>query len=150
MSNIPEEIEAMAYLIGQSNQIDQMMVERPSTLVTSTQTLKRGLNDYVQSQRQRAQQAPPPQYHQQVPIPPVYIPPQEIQQVPIYAPMPQTKDEGQLEFNLEPTKLEEMVMLLKEISQKLTKQNNLLEKVYANSPKQKTVPEPVVKLVPNT
>jgi hypothetical protein len=149
MSNIPEEIEAMAYLIGQSNQIDQMMVERPSTLVTSTHTLKQGLNNYVQAQRQQAQQAPPPQYHQPihspVPMPPVVtlpyiVPPQA----------PQKENDGQLEFNLEPTKLEEMLILLKEISQKLTKQNNLLEKVYANSPKQKTVSEPVVKLVPNT
>jgi hypothetical protein len=152
MNNIPEEIEAMAYLIGQSNQIDQMMVERPSTLVTSTHTLKQGLNNYVQAQRaQQAQQAPSPQYYQPQPIhSPVPMPP--VVPLPYIVPpqAPQKENDGQLEFNLEPTKLEEMVMLLKEISQKLTKQNNLLEKVYANSPKQKTVSEPVVKLVPNT
>lgn len=151
MSNIPEEIEAMAFLIGQSSQIDQMMVERPSTLVTSTQTLKNGMNNYIQTQRQQAQQAPqmaPPTHpvqYPQVPQPPIvnlpYIPPQET---------PQKVNDGQLEFNLEPTKGEEIIILLKEISQKLTKQNNLLEKAYANPPKQKTVSEPTVKLVPNT
>jgi hypothetical protein len=125
-----------------------MMVERPSTLVTSTHTLKQGLNNYVQAQRQQAQQTSPPQYHQPQPIhSPVPMPP--VVPLPYIVP-PQKENDGQLEFNLEPTKLEEMVMLLKEISQKLTKQNNLLEKVYANSPKQKTVSEPVVKLVPNT
>jgi hypothetical protein len=59
-------------------------------------------------------------------------------------------DDGQLELNLEPTKVEEIISFLKEISNKLTKQNNLLEKTYANQSKQKTVSEPVVKLVPNT
>lgn len=150
MSNIPEEIEAMAFLIGQSNQIDQMMVNRPSTLVTSAQTLKKGLNDYIQSQRQ---QQPPPQPPPQPPITPIpnYIPPQEITpQVQQFAPMPQKVDDGQLELNLEPTKVEEIIILLKEISNKLTKQNNMLEKHYANQPKQKTVSEPVVKLVSNT
>lgn len=150
MSNIPEEIEAMAFLIGQSSQIDQMMVERPSTLVTSTQTLKNGMNNYIQTQRQQAQQAPQmaPPTHPVLPQPPIvnlpYIPPQESQ------PVRPTVNDGQLEFNLEPTKGEEIIILLKEISQKLTKQNNLLEKAYANPPKQKTVSEPTVKLVPNT
>lgn len=151
MSNIPEEIEAMAFLIGQSSQIDQMMVERPSTLVTSTQTLKNGLNDYIQTQRQQAPQAPQmafpthPMQYPQVPQPPIvnlpYIPPQET---------PNKVNDGQLEFNLEPTKAEEMIMILKEISQKLTKQNNLLERLYAYQSKQKTVSVPITKLVPNT
>ena len=148
MSNIPEEIEAMAFLIGQSNQIDQMMVDRPSTLITSAQTLKNGMNEYIQTQRQ---QAPPPpvQYPPQIVPIPNYVPPQELPQVPQYAPMPQKVDDGQLELNLEPTKVEEVIILLKEISNKLTKQNNLLEKTYANQSKQKTVSEPVVKLVTN-
>jgi hypothetical protein len=147
MSNIPEEIEAMAFLIGQSNQIDQMMVDRPSTLITSAQTLKKGLNDYIQTQRQ---QAPQPVQYQQPPQPPVVnLPPQQLPQVPQYAPMPQKVDDGQLELNLEPTKVEEIIILLKEISNKLTKQNSLLEKTYANQSKQKTVSEPVVKLVAN-
>lgn len=139
MNNIPEEIEAMAFLIGQSNQIDQMMVDRPSTLITSAQTLKNGMNEYIQTQRQ---QAPRPVQHQQVPQSP-------LPQVPQYAPMPQKVDDGQLELNLEPTKVEEIIILLKEISNKLTKQNNLIEKTYANQSKQKTVSEPVVKLVAN-
>lgn len=147
MSNIPEEIEAMAFLIGQSNQIDQMMVDRPSTLITSAQTLKKGLNDYIQTQRQ---QAPQPVQYQQPPQPPVVnLPTQQLPQVPQYAPMPQKVDDGQLELNLEPTKVEEIIILLKEISNKLTKQNSLLEKTYANQSKQKTVSEPVVKLVAN-
>jgi|688.fasta_scaffold234311_3 hypothetical protein len=137
MNNIPEEIEAMAFLIGQSNQIDQMMVDRPSTLITSAQTLKKGMNEYIQTQRQQAPQ--PVQYQQ----------PQQLPQVPQYAPMPQKVDDGQLELNLEPTKVEEIIILLKEISNKLTKQNSLLEKTYANQSKQKTVSEPVVKLVAN-
>lgn len=150
MSNIPEEIEAMAFLIGQSSQIDQMMVEKPSTLVTSSHTLKKGLNDYIQTQRQQA--AP---IYPQVPMPPVvplpnYVPPQQLPQVPVYAPMPEKKDDGQMEFNLEPTKAEEIIILLKEISQKLTKQNNLLEKVYANPLKSKIISEPTVKLVADT
>jgi len=147
MNNIPEEIEAMAFLIGQSNQIDQMMVDRPSTLITSAQTLKKGLNDYIQTQRQ---QAPQPVQYQQPPQPPVVnLPTQQLPQVPQYAPMPQKVDDGQLELNLEPTKVEEIIILLKEISNKLTKQNSLLEKTYANQSKQKTVSEPVVKLVAN-
>jgi hypothetical protein len=137
MNNIPEEIEAMAFLIGQSNQIDQMMVDRPSTLITSAQTLKKGMNEYIQTQRQQAPQ--PVQYQQ----------PQQLPQVPQYAPMPQKVDDGQLELNLEPTKVEEIIILLKEISNKLTKQNNLIEKTYANQSKQKTVSEPIVKLVAN-
>jgi hypothetical protein len=141
MNNIPEEIEAMAFLIGQSNQIDQMMVDRPSTLITSAQTLKKGMNEYIQTQRQQAPQ-PPPQLVQ-------YQQPQQLPQVPQYAPMPQKVDDGQLGLNLEPTKVEEIIILLKEISNKLTKQNSLLEKTYANQSKQKTVSEPVVKLVAN-
>jgi hypothetical protein len=147
MNHIPEEIEAMAFLIGQSNQIDQMMVDRPSTLITSAQTLKKGMNEYIQTQRQ---QAPQPIQYQQPPQPPVVnLPPQQLPQVPQYTPMPQKVDDGQLEFNLEPTKVEEIIILLKEISNKLTKQNSLLEKTYANQSKQKTVSEPVVKLVAN-
>lgn len=147
MNNIPEEIEAMAFLIGQSNQIDQMMVDRPSTLITSAQTLKNGMNEYIQTQRQ---QAPRPVQHQHVHQPPIVnLPPQQLPQVPQYAPMPQKVDDGQLELNLEPTKVEEIIILLKEISNKLTKQNNLIEKTYANQSKQKTVSEPIVKLVAN-
>jgi len=150
MNKIPEEIEAMAFLIGQSNQIDQMMVDRPSTLITSTQTLKNGMNEYIQTQRQQQQQqALHPAQYQQVPQSPL---PQVPQYAPLpqYVPIPQKVDDGQLELNLEPTKVEEIISFLKEISNKLTKQNNLLEKTYANQSKQKTVSEPVVKLVPNT
>lgn len=154
MSQLPEEIEAMAFLIGQSNQIDSMMVERPSTLVTSTQTLKKGLNDYVQ--QQRSQQPPPThsygqQIHTSVPMTPIepipnYIPPQPLPQVPQYAPIPQKIDDGQMEFNLEPSKMDEIIILLKEISVKLNKQNSMLEKINANASKKEGVPTPIVKL----
>lgn len=159
--HIPEELEAMAFLIGQSKQMDDLWVDKPVTMVTDTSTLRRGMNDYVQQQRnQQPQVALPtnPVQYPQVPQPqffpiPNHVPPQELPQGQTFAPMPQYQqpkvDDGQLEFNLEPTKAEEIIILLKEISQKLTKQNNMLEKYYANSSKQKTVSEPIVKLVPN-
>ena len=129
MNNIPEEIETMAFLIGQSNQIDSMIIEKPSTLITSTQTLKKGLNDYVHQQRTQNFQQPPPQ-PQAVPIPP-YVPPVDIPQYDnnTFQKISEPKsDDGQLELNLEPTKADEIIILLKEISSKLTKQNNMLEK----------------------
>jgi hypothetical protein len=136
MSNLPEEIEAMAYLIGQSNQIDSMMVDKPSTLITSTQTLKKGLGEYVQQQRQQAPQVAPPTYPVQYP----QVPQPEILPIPNYTPpAPQKVDNGQLELNLEPTKIEEIIFLLKEISIKLTKQNNLLEKMYGNQSKKEGI-----------
>lgn len=144
MSQLPEEIEAMAFLIGQSNQIDSMMVEKPSTLVTSTQTLKKGLNDYVQ--QQRSQLPPPPQ--QSVPIP-NYVPPVELPQYgnSMFPKIPEPKmDDGQMEFNLEPSKMDEIIILLKEISRKLTKQNNMIEKIHASELKKERVSSPPVKL----
>lgn len=133
MNKLPEELEAMAFLIGQSNQIDAMMVEKPSTLITSTQTLKKGLSDYVQQQRaQVIQEAAQP-----APVPiPNYVPPIDLPQVPQYGnsmfpktPEPKA-DDGQLELNLEPSKIEEIIILMKEISTKLTKQNNMIEKLF--------------------
>jgi hypothetical protein len=155
--HIPEELEAMAFLIGQSKQMDDLWVDKPVTMVTDTSTLRRGMNDYVQQQRhQQPHVALPthPVQYPQVPQPPIfpipnYVPPQELPQGQQFAPMPQKVDDGQLEFNLEPTKAEEIIILLKEISNKLTKQNNLLEKQHANQSKQKTVSEPIIKLVPN-
>jgi hypothetical protein len=152
MSNIPEEIEAMAFLIGQSKQMDDLWVDRPETLVTDASTLKRGMSDYIQQQRriQQPQVALPthPLHYPQVPRPPIvpipnYVPPQELPQV------HQKVDDGQMELNFEPTKVDEIIILLKEISTKLTKQNNMLEKHYANKSKQKTLSEPVTKLIPN-
>lgn len=159
--HIPEELEAMAFLIGQSKQMDDLWVDKPVTMVTDTSTLRRGMNDYVQQQRhQQPHVALPthPVQYPQVPQPPIlndlrYFPPQELPQGQPFAPMPQYQqpkvDDGQLELNLEPSKVEEIIILLKEISQKLTKQNNLLEKQHANQSKQKTVSEPIIKLVPN-
>lgn len=152
MSQIPEEIEAMAFLIGQSNQIDAMMMEKPSTLITSTATLRQGLNEYVQQQRR--EHAPPPVQYPQVAQPPFvpipnYVPPQELPQVPIYAPTPLPKvDDGQLEFNLDPSKTDIIINLLKEISVKLTKQNTLLEK-YATECQKRRISETPIKLIPN-
>lgn len=144
--NIPEELEAMAFLIGQSNEIDALMMDTPTSLVTNTNTLKKGMQDYIQ--QERAQQAQPrPQQHPSVPLmmntPNAYIP------TPNFDPMPHYQspkvDDGQLEFNLEPTKAEEIILLLKEISLKLTKQNTMLEKQYANPSKQERIQTPTVK-----
>lgn len=150
MSQIPEEIEAMAFLIGQSNQIDAMMMEKPSTLITSTATLRQGLNEYVQQQRR--EHAPPPVQYPQVSQPPFvpipnYVPPQELPQVPQYV-SPQKVDDGQLEFNLDPSKTDIIINLLKEISVKLTKQNTLLEK-YATECQKGRISETPIKLIPN-
>lgn len=148
MSQLPEEIEAMAFLIGQSNQIDSMMVERPSTLVTSTQTLKKGLNDYVQQQRSQLQ--PPPINNYIEPIPNYTpIPMAPVVPIPNYTPPQPKVDDGQLEFNLEPSKMDEIIILLKEISLKLTKQNSMLEKINANASKKEGVSNAPVKLVPS-
>lgn len=157
---IPEEIQAMAALIGQSSVIDSMMVQRPSTLATSTQTLKQGLNEYVQQQRQQMVQPPPqvalpthPVQYPQVPMPPIehipnYRPPQMgMNMYPTAA--DSEKDDGQLEFNLEPSKVDIIINLLKEISLKLTKQNNMLEKQYANQSKEKRISDAPIKLRTN-
>ena len=131
MSNIPEEIEAMAFLIGQSNQIDSMMMERNKELVTDANTIKNQLNTYIQSVRQ--QQAPPPAaaYAPQIqqPAPPI-SPPVQQAVVTNYSLPP---DNNQLELNLDPDRLDVIINLLKDISAKLTKQINLLQEKNENN-----------------
>jgi hypothetical protein len=139
MNNIPEEIEAMAFFIGQSNQIDNMMIEKPSTLVTSADTLKQGMHEYLSQQRRI--QSPPPTAPAPPPSPFAH-PPSNLfapanglpPQLPI--PPPHDSNDDQLEFNFKPNQGERMIDLLKEISLKLSKHLNILEKIYEDkSPK---------------
>lgn len=133
----------MAALLGESNRIDSMLLEKPVGLVTDTNTLKQNIDQYRAEERSRQM---PPQYHQAPQFEmPNFIPPQPLPQIPQYAPLPKV-DDGQMEFNLEPTKMDEIVLLLKEISLKLTKQNSMLEKQYANQSKQERIQAPIVKL----
>lgn len=126
---IPEEIEAMAAFLSESANIDSSYIERPVGLNTNTNTIKHSINQYVQEQRRGIQPPPirPEEYTR-------YNVPLQIQQplpqVPQYAPIPQKVDDGQLELNLEPSKVDIIINLLKEISGKLAKQNNLIEKQY--------------------
>jgi hypothetical protein len=150
---IPEEIAAMAFLIGQSTQIDSMMMEQNKELVTNTNTIKQGLNEYIQQQR-RQQSNQPPQIEHQKPVDNVQgvhtIPaPQTGHYQPHQSttiPAVQPPNDGQLELNLEPTKVDIIIKLLKEISTKLTKQNSMIEKHYANESKKAGVPDAPIKL----
>jgi hypothetical protein len=146
---IPEEYKTMAALLGESAAIDSLMINNPTTLATNTNTLKRGIDEYREQQKRERDQPqatyPIPTHNYGVetgtaypqvgmaPIEPIpnYYPPQPLPQVPQYAPMPQKVDDGQLELNLEPSKADIIINLLKEISVKLTKQNNMVEQKYA-------------------
>lgn len=135
----------MAALLGESSNIDSLMVQNPGQLATNTNTLKRGIAEYQEQQkRERFQpQQPIPTHNYGVETGtavPQYYPPQPLPQVPQYAPMPQKVDDGQLELNLEPSKADIIINLLKEISLKLTKQNSLIEKQYAAKPEKERVP----------
>ena len=135
----------MAALLGESSNIDSLMVQNPGQLATNTNTLKRGIAEYQEQQKRERVQPQQPVYpiptHNygvelgtsatHIPLP--YYPPQPLPQVPQYAPMPQKVDDGQLELNLEPSKADIIINLLKEISTKLTKQNSLIEKQYGKS-----------------
>jgi hypothetical protein len=144
--DIPEEYKTMAALLGESAAIDSLMINNPAQLATDTNTLKRGIAEYQdQQRRERMQpQQPTPTHHYgdmaatNIPLP--YYPPQPLPQVPQYAPMPQKVDDGQLELNLEPSKADIIINLLKEISTKLTKQNSMIEKQYAIKPEKERVP----------
>jgi hypothetical protein len=156
MQEIPEEIQAMAWLVGQSNQIDQMMTQKNKELITDSSTIKKGLDEYLKLQRGLNQ---PPQATNT----PVVASPQSIGGAyqpyigdsippvqPIQAPMPQyhpsQKEENQLEFNLTPNQGDIIINLLKEISVKLTKQNNLLQSFNEkNSSKEDGIPVPAQK-----
>ena len=143
---IPEEYKTMAALLGESAAIDSLMINNPTTLATNTNTLKRGIAEYQEQQkRERIQpQQPVPTHHYgdvaATNIPSPYYPPQPLPQVPQYAPMPQKVDDGQLELNLEPSKADIIINLLKEISVKLTKQNSLIEQKYAIKPEKERIP----------
>ena len=132
--NIPEEYNTLAALLEESAAIDSLMINPPTTLATNTNTLKKGIAEYQEQQkRERMQpQQPVPSHHYgdvaATNISSPYYPPQPLPQVPQYAPMPQKVDDGQLELNLEPSKVDIIINLLKEISVKLTKQNSLIEK----------------------
>ena len=133
----------MAALLEESAAIDSLMINNPTQLATNTNTLKRGIAEYQEQQKRervQPQQAtyPIPTHNYGVdtgtaiPIP-NYHPTQPLPQVPQYAPMPQMVNDGQLELNLEPSKVDIIINLLKEISLKLTKQNSLIEHKYAKS-----------------
>lgn len=146
---IPEEFRTMAALLGESASIDSLMINKPTTLATDTSTIKRGIHEYQEQQKRERMQ---PTVHAPIEPIPNYVAPQPLpvfQEFPVpmptYPPTPQKVDDGQLELNLEPTKAEEIIILLKEISTKLTKQNNMLEKIYANKPKEKTISNTSIK-----
>ena len=144
--DIPEEYKTMAALLGESAAIDSLMINNPAQLATNTNTLKRGIAEYQEQQKRERvqhQQLVPTHHYGDVAatnIPSPYYPPQPLPQVPQYAPMPQMVDDGQLELNLEPSKADIIINLLKEISLKLTKQNSMLEKHYAIKPEKERVP----------
>jgi len=148
MSNIPEEIEAMAFFIGQSNQIDNMMVEKPSTLITSADTLKQGMHEYLLQQR-RLQSPPPPPPSPYAHAPSnLYAPMNHPVHTTTSAPLPtQPSNDDQLEFNFDPKLGQQMIDLLKEISLKLTKQLNILEKKYENKSSKDTATDLSVEFV---
>ena len=134
----------MAALLGESAAIDSLMINNPTTLATNTNTLKRGIAEYQEQQKRERVQPQQPTYPQvgMAPIEPIpnYYSPQPLPQVPQYAPTPQKVDDGQMELNLEPSKADIIINLLKEISTKLTKQNSLIEKHYAAKPEKERVP----------
>jgi hypothetical protein len=142
--NIPEEYKTMAALLGESAAIDSLMINNPAQLATNTNTLKRGIAEYQEQQKRERVQPQQPVYPQvgMASIEPIpnYYPPQPFPQVPQYAPMLQMVDDGQLELNLEPSKADIIINLLKDISLKLTKQNNLIEQKYAIKPEKERVP----------
>lgn len=140
--DIPEEYLAMAALLGESSRIDSMLIEKPVGLATDTNTMKRSIDQY--RQEDRAKSLPPQAYQHPQHVPTIPQAPQYIPQ-PQYIPPPKV-DDGQLEFNLEPSKLDEIIILLKEISVKLTNQNSMLEKKYAIESKKEGVQSPIIKL----
>jgi len=138
----------MAALLGESAAIDSLMINNPTTLATNTNTLKRGIAEYQEQQkRERFQQQTPTVVN--ILPPPQYYPPPPPPEVPQYDTMPQKVDDGQLEMNLEPSKMDIVINLLKEISVKLTKQNSLIEKQYAAKPEKERVPVLTPKPRPN-
>ncbi len=145
MSQLPEEIEAMAWIYGQSQAIDSMMTERNSQLVTDSNTIKRQISEYQKHSRGNPPQPQAP--HIPMPVPSVVNPPipqveNNIEPHFEYLPQPITQSgDVQLEFNMEPTKMDDMINILKEINIKLGKILN-----NQNESKNKTEKEPITKL----
>jgi len=106
---LPDELEAMAWLYGQSRQIDSMMLEQNKQLVTNSDTIRDQINSLARQNRNvRPAQAPiaPPTVTIIESTPPIIANTQN----------PSTeKDLDQLEFNLEPSKTEEIIILLRDI-----------------------------------
>jgi hypothetical protein len=145
MQQIPEEIQTMAWLLGESNSIESNVIDRSTGIGTDSSTIRNQVDQYLKLSRGQPPQAPqmpvggfpyvgeqfPPVQHIQAPMP---------QYQPYVAPQPQ-RDENQLEFNLTPNQGDIIINLLKEISVKLTKQNNLLQSFNEkNLPKEDRIP----------
>jgi hypothetical protein len=145
MSQLPEEIEAMAWIYGQSQAIDSMMTERNSQLVTDSNTIKRQISEYQKHSRgnqpqPQATYIPPP--HPMVANPPIPQIEHNITPHFEYLPQPITQSgDLQLEFNMEPTKMDDVINILKEINIKLGKILN-----NQNESKNKTEKESITKL----
>jgi hypothetical protein len=124
MDNIPEEIHTMAWLMGQSKAIDSNIIEKNTGLSTDGNTIKHQLDEYIKVSRgidqvpRAAVQHAGHSFPQPAANPPVFTRP------PV-SPPPLELD--QLEFNLNPNKADLIISILKEISVKLTKQNNILQ-----------------------
>lgn len=124
---------------AESQQLDRAMQQRPGNLDVGAHTLAKNLLELERELKHTYQQTPP-QAPQATHIPmPQYVPPAPIgdptlPQVPQQAPMPQyqpydTQPPPQLEFNLDPDKQDVTNTLLKEISIKISKQNDVLTKL---------------------
>jgi hypothetical protein len=125
MSQLPEELEAMAWIYGQSKAIDSMMTDRNSQLVTDSNTIKNQMLDYERNTRKISNPLPHPV---QVPMPQSMVTNTQISQVEHnitphfeYLPAPPQQGDVQLEFNMEPTKMDDVINILKEINIKLGK-----------------------------
>jgi hypothetical protein len=124
MSQLPEELEAMAWIYGQSKAIDSMMTEKNSQMVFDSNTIKNQMLDYERSTRN----IPNPQAtHIPLPHPMAVNPPHPVVNHELkshfeYIPNQQPQNgEIQLEFNMEPNKMDDMLNILKEINIKLGK-----------------------------
>mgnify|MGYP001559546528 CR=1 FL=1 len=54
MNEVPEDIATIAWLVGQSQELDASIMERNSLLVTDTGTIKQELQNYVNISRANA------------------------------------------------------------------------------------------------
>jgi len=124
MTQLPEELEAMAWIYGQSKAIDSMMTEKNSQMVYDSNTIKKQMLDYERSTRNtpRPQATHIPMPHPMVVNPPIPVVNHELKSHFEYTPNQQAQNgEIQLEFDMEPTKSDEIINLLKEINIKLGK-----------------------------